>query len=281
MPVVHSTHGDSLADVVERVLDKGVWPMDKSLYLYCVCAGSRDEPMEIKGLGGKPVFAVASGEVCAIVQECDSSFSTEDPKLMSEWVLVHQSVVDTAWEKFETIIPFGFGTVIVSKEGRTARENLIDCIAKEGEPLKGKLEKLKGKAEYGVQILWNPTIIAPRVTRNDTEVQRLEEEIRAKSSGTAYLLGQKLERLLSQRMEQAADVYFKEFFQKIRTSVEEIQVGKVKKEEPPRQMLANFSCLLPREDAPKLGERLDGIGQIDGFFVRFTGPWPPYSFVNS
>jgi len=153
-------------------------------------------------------------------------------------------------------------------------------LEKEKDSLKGKIEGFRGKAEYGVQILWDPAVMVPRVTRNDTEIQKLEEEIRSKSSGTAYLLGQKLEKLLGQRMEQAADVYFKEFFQKIRACVEEIQVGKVKKDEPPRQMLANLSCLLPKENVPKLGETLDGIGKIEGFFVRFTGPWPPYSFVN-
>ena len=146
--------------------------------------------------------------------------------------------------------------------------------------MKAKIERFRGKAEYGIQISWNPTVIAPRVTGNDAEIRELEEEIRTKSSGTAYLLGQKLEKLLCQRMEQAADVYFKEFFQKIWTCVEQIQVEKVKKDEPPRQMLANLSCFLSKEDVPKLGEKLDGIGKIEGFFVHFTGPWPPYSFVN-
>lgn len=255
--------------------------MDKSLYLYCVATGSRDEPLEIKGLGGGEVFTVASQGICAVVQECDKGFfSSEDSKLISEWILAHQAVVDLAWERYETVVPFSFDTIVIAKDDKPARENLLEWLEKERDSLKTKIERFRGKAEYGVQISWNPAVIAHRVTRNDTEVQKLEEEICSKSSGTAYLLGQKLEKLLGQRMEQAADVYFKEFFQKIRTCVEEIQVGKVKKEEPPRQMLANLSCLLPKEDVPKLGEKLDEIGKIEGFFVRFTGPWPPYSFVG-
>jgi hypothetical protein len=255
--------------------------MDKSLYLYCVTPGSSDEPLEIKGIGGGDVLAVASNGVCAIVQECDKVFlSSEDPKLVSSWILSHQAVVDLAWERYETVVPFSFDTIVIAKDGRSARENLLDWLEKENASLKAKVERFRGKAEYGVQISWDPTVIAPRVTRNDAEVQKLKEEVRSKSSGTAYLPGQKLEKLLGQRMEQAADVYFKEFFQKIRGQVEEIQVGKVKKDEPPRQMLANLSCLLPKEDVPKLGRELDGIGKIEGFFVRFTGPWPPYSFVG-
>lgn len=261
--------------------------MDKSLYLYCVADQSSEEALDINvgGLGGEPVFTVTSNGICAVVQECDKAFfSSEDSKTVSEWILAHQAVVDLAWEKYETVVPFSFDTIVIAKDGKSARENLLDWLGKEKDSLKSKVEKFKGKAEYGVQISWNPPVIAPRLTKNDTEVQKLEEEIRSKSSskssGTAYLLGQKLEKLLGQRMEQAADVYFKEFFQKIRACVGEIRVGKVKKEEPPRQMLANLSCLVPKEDAPKLGETLDGIGKIDGFFVRFTGPWPPYSFVS-
>lgn len=255
--------------------------MDKSLYLYCVADGSNEEALDIRGIGGEPVFTVTSDEICAVVQECDRGFfSSEDPKIVSEWILAHQAVVDLAWERYETVVPFSFDTIVIAKDDKSARQNLLDWLKKEKDSLKAKVERFRGKAEYGVHILWNPAVIAPRVTRNDAEVQKLEGEIRSKSSGTAYLLRQKLEKLLGQRMEQAADAYFKEFFQKIRACVEEIQVGKVKKEEPPRQMLANLSCLLQKADVSKLGENLDGIGKIEGFFVRFTGPWPPYSFVS-
>ena len=91
---------------------------------------------------------------------------------------------------------------------------------------------------------------------------------------------QKLDGLICQRLEMAADAYFKEFFQQIRGCVGEIRVEKVRKEEPPRQMLANLSCLLPKGETARLGGELDKIGKIDGFSVRFTGPWPPYSFVG-
>jgi len=31
----------------------------------------------------------------------------------------------------------------------------------------------------------------------------------------------------------------------------------------------------------ELGEELDEINKMQGFSVRFTGPWPPYSFVSA
>ncbi|OGQ57831.1 MAG: hypothetical protein A3I75_05205 [Deltaproteobacteria bacterium RIFCSPLOWO2_02_FULL_50_16] len=259
---------------------------ENGLYLYGVSLGASngdqlsEKDLKLKGLLGGGIFTLASRGLTAVVQECDSSFSTEDPKRVSEWVLIHQSVVDAAWEKFETIIPFGFGTVIVSKEGRSARENLIDWLAREGESLKRKLEKLKGRAEYGIQISWNPELMVPRVTKNDVMIQRLKEEICSKAPGTAYLLKQRLENLLSKRLEIAADAYFKEFYQKLSGCVEQVRVEKVRKEEAPLQMLMNLSCLTEKRNLLNLSAELDKLSKIEGFFVRFTGPWPPYSFVS-
>lgn len=256
--------------------------MDKSLYLYCAAPGSRDEPMEIKGIDGGEVFTVAAGGICAVVQGCEGAFSSEDTKLASEWILAHQAVVDLAWERYETVVPFSFDTIVVAKDGlTTARESLLEWLEKEGPSLKSKLERFRGKAEYGVQISWDPNVIGPRIFKNDSEIRKLEQEIQSKPAGTAYLLKQKLGSLLRIRLETAADVYFKEFYQKIRDGVEAVQVEKVKKEEPPKQMLANLSCLAPKGEVSELGAALEKIGKIDGFFVRFTGPWPPYSFVNS
>jgi len=51
-----------------------------------------------------------------------------------------------------------------------------------------------------------------------------------------------------------------------------------KEEEPGRQMIMNLSCLVDK-DAKAIGDELEKINNMEGFFVRFTGPWPTYSFV--
>lgn len=263
--------------------------MEPGLYLYCVALGNAippsdppaEEDLELKGIGGERVFVIPNHGLWAVAQVCDPALVSEDPKQLSEWVMTHQAVVDCAWERFETVVPFGFGTVIVPKEGKDARGHLADWLAKEAQDLRVKLARMKGKAEYGIQISWDPSVVAPRVTRHDQAIRHLEAEIQAKGSGTAYLLTQKLDGLLRQRLEQAADAYFKECYQQIRGCVEAIQVEKIRKEEPPWQMLANLSCLLPKGDMARLGETLEKISAMDGFMVRFTGPWPPYSFVNT
>lgn len=254
----------------------------KGLYIYCIAKGDREELLYLHGIGGAPVWALAYQEFVVIAQECKPKpFASEDQKVLADWLLIHQNIVDLAWERYETIIPFGFDTIIVPTNGKSARQNLNDWLEKESAELERKLEYLKNKAEYGVQVIWDPTAILPRIREQDAEIQHLEKEIRSKPAGVAYLLQKRLEDLIRQRLETAADMYFKAFYQQIRECVEDIRVEKVRKEELPKQMILNVSCLQKREETAAIGAVLEKIGQIPSFDVRFTGPWPPYSFVSA
>lgn len=250
------------------------------LYLYCMVQGSHLGPVEIKGLDEGKVFTVPTDTLTALVQQCPDEFSVDNQELASQWVLNHQAVVNFSWEHYGTVIPFSFGTVVVAKAGLSAKENLLAWIGGETKSLQATLKRLSGLAEYGIQISWDPAVVAPRLTQHNKEIRGLEQEMQSQGPGTAYLIQQKLERLLKESLERAADAYFKEFYQKIKCRTEEIRIDKVKRENSGRQMLMNLSCLAPKVDSSELGATLDKIANIAGFFVRFTGPWPPYSFAS-
>ncbi|MBI1884701.1 MAG: GvpL/GvpF family gas vesicle protein [Chlamydiae bacterium] len=253
---------------------------DKGLYIYCLAQGNQEEPLELRGLGGQPVMALLHRGLIAVVEECEAkSIQSEDQKVLADGLLIHQSVVDIAWERYETVLPFSFGMVIRPMDGKTAGENLKGWMERESEELRGKLMRLKSKAEYGVQVIWDPTIVLPKIRHNDKEIQDLEKEIQSKPKGVAYLLERKLAEIIKKRLEEAANVYFKDFYQRIRNCVEEIHVEKVRRENPPKQMIMNLSCLQEKDEVVLLGRELEKIGKIQGFDVRFTGPWPPYSFA--
>lgn len=253
---------------------------NKNLYLYCIAEGLEEQALQLKGLSGGEVFSFLHHGLSAIAQECDAAFSSEDPAAITQWVFTHQAVVNEAWENFGSVLPFSFNTLVFPKDGRPARENLTIWICKEENSLKDKLAKLKGKAEYGIQVSWDPNLILPTIMQKDPQIKQLEEAILGKEAGTQYLLQHKKKDLLKQRLESAADAYFREFYESISHLVENVHVETVRKEEPPRQMLMNLSCLLPKGETSKLSEVLEKIAKIKGFFVRFTGPWPPYSFAK-
>ena len=46
-------------------------------------------------------------------------------------------------------------------------------------------------------------------------------------------------------------------------------------------MILNLSLLLRRDAIPRLGDYLETVSQEQAVEVRFTGPWPPYSFTGA
>ncbi|MDI6807482.1 MAG: GvpL/GvpF family gas vesicle protein [Candidatus Eisenbacteria bacterium] len=251
------------------------------IYVYCVTKGDREESLDVRGIEGARVRVMTHQGLAAIGQDCEPKlFASQGQSVLTDWLLIHQSIVDLSWERYETIVPFAFGMIVVPTNGKPARQNLDEWLEKQSAELNRKLENLKNKAEYGVQVLWDLATIVSRIREQDNEILNLEKEICSKPTGVAYLLQQKLEELIRQRLETAANTHFKAFYQQIRESVEDIRVERIRKEELPRQMILNVSCLQNRDETATLGAVLERIGQIPGFDVQFTGPWPPYSFVS-
>lgn len=250
-------------------------------YLYCVADTGEGVSLGRVGVDGNEVYTVPHEDICAVVHNCPAQpYQSDDQEAVRAWVMTHHEVVDAAWERWGTVLPLGFDTVIRGESGDSADRNVGEWLEDEYEALKRKMEKVRGKAEYGVQVFWQPTAIAEDLAETSAEIRDLNEEIRTKPRGLAYMYRQRLENLTKREIETKADECFKDFYSRIRRCVDDIHVEKTKKAEQGLQMLMNLSCLAYRDRCSELGEELDKIGRMNGFSVRFTGPWPPYSFVG-
>jgi len=249
-------------------------------YLYCVADSGKRVDLGKIGLDGKEVYTVPLVDLCAVVHNCPSEpYKSEDNEVVKRWVVAHEKVVEAAWERFGTVLPVGFDTIIKGEKDISPEENIKNWLKEDYAKLKEKMDQIKGKAEYGVQIFWEPKFMADEIAKTNEEIKNLNQDIKSKSKGMAYMLKQKLENLLKKGIEKKADYYFKDFYARIRKCVFEIRVEKTKKMDEKRQMLMNLSCLADKEKSKELGEELEKINKVEGFAVRFTGPWPPYSFV--
>lgn len=251
------------------------------LYLYCIADES--EAVNFGGIGieGSEVYTIPFRDLSAVVHDCTAEpYQSDDPEKVKEWVLTHQQVLDGAVEKFGTVIPMGFDTIICGKEDADPKENMRKWIETDYDTLSSKMAKIRNRAEYGVQIFWETKTMARKISDESLEIKKLQEEISTKPKGIAYMYRQKLEELLKKEMANKADRYFQELYEEIKDYADDLRVEKTKKtEDEGRQMLLNLSCLLPKDQSEKLGESLEEIDNREGFSVRYTGPWPPYSFV--
>ena len=88
---------------------------------------------------------------------------------------------------------------------------------------------------------------------------------------------QKLENIVKGELGTLMDAYFKDFYEKIKGTSDEIKVEKVKKVDDGMVMMMNLSVLAKDEKA--LGSVLDEIECEEGITIHFNGPWQPYSFT--
>ena len=254
---------------------------EEARYVYCVADAREELSLGKIGIEGHEVYAIPYRDICAMVHTCPAQpYQSHDQEVLKAWVITHQTVIDAAWERWGTVLPLSFDIIISGEAEKSAEQNVKDWLEHEYERLKSKIGEVRGKAEYGVQVFWEPKVIAQGLTSTSLEISRLDEEIKTKPKGLAYMYRQRLENLMKHEMETKADECFKDFYGRIRKYTDDVRVEKTKRAEPSLQMIMNLSCLVYRDRYTELGEELGKINRMRGFAVRFTGPWPPYSFVG-
>lgn len=246
-------------------------------YIYCVVEGV-DADFDLTGMEDKRVSTVRHGDLSAMVQDAPQGLCSKDSGVLQNLIIAHHKVVDAAVKRCGAALPFCFGNVVTGGEYNAPAESVSIWLRENYGVLKGKLEKVRGKAEYGVQVLWNPQVMAALLTAATPELKRLEQAARQSSPGRAFMYKEELKMALRRETEAMADARFRDFYARIKNIVDEVKVDGVKKVEGVERMLLNLSCLARVDKSEELGRLLDEI-EKEGFTARFTGPWPPYSFV--
>jgi archaellum component FlaC len=249
-------------------------------YLYCLINSSANAKFGDIGIEDSMVYTIPFKDIAAVVHKCaPKPYESKDENLVKEWILAHQYITDEAMKRFGTPIPFTFDTIIKGDDTQVK-----EWLTEDYSTLKAKLEKVKDKAEYGVQIFCEPESILEELEEQSEDVKRLKEEIKTKPKGLAYMLSQKLEKIVRERVRNIEDKYAKEFYNQLKNLADECSVEPTSKPVPEKwknkKLILNLSCLVHKSKVENLGEELGKINKTKKFSVRFTGPWAPFSFVG-
>jgi hypothetical protein len=255
--------------------------LSEGLYVYGVVQGKDQISLGSIGLETREVFTVAFENLAAVVHRCPARpYQSSDEEEVKAWVAAHQQVVDAAWEWFGNVVPAGFDTILQGRDTEDVMDTVRGWLRDEHDHLEEKLRNIDGMAEYGIQVFWDTETIARTRARESPDIRGIEEEIHSRPRGVAHLYRQKLEKVLKQEMERVAEECFQDFHSRIRPHVKALRVEKNKPaSDDNTPMLMNLSCLASRKNNESLGTELEKIQSMEGFSVRFTGPWPPYGFV--
>ena len=249
------------------------------LYVYCVAPGRVNWLLGPIGLDGKMVYSVPGAGLCCLVHNCTARpYQSDDRQTVYAWVKAHQRAVEAGFDAFGAVLPMAFNMIVQDANGRAATENLKAWMAQNREKFLQRLDRLAGKAEYAVQILWDRRIATEALVRTDPALSRMQHEARSRPKGAAYMLRQQLAKATRAALEDRANRLVQESYDKIRQSVDDVRVEKLRKLPGDEQTLLSLACLADK-GGDALGAVLNEIQATRGLSVRFTGPWPPYSFA--
>lgn len=231
------------------------------------------------GIEDAKVYTVPYKDIAAVVHSCEAKpYETKDDEKAKRWIFTHNYVIDKATERFDTTLPFSFDGIIGGND-----DTVKDWLSKGYEKLKRALERVRGKAEYTVQIFYLPEKLTEKILSEDQELKALKEKIEKLPKGAAYLLERKLELKIKDTISAGISKLAGEFSSKIKENVEEMKVeetSRVPEKYKDKKLAVTLSCLVFKDTVEGLGRVLDEINNREGYAVRFTGPWAPYNFVT-
>jgi len=252
----------------------------RALYLYGIVEGEAKE-LKIRGIEDNELRVVHFKDLSAIVHSCSPEpYQSQDREVVRRWVERHQQVLDRAREEYPALAPVSFNTIFEEDGSAGGEEKIKGWLEDQYDSLKDQLEELRGREEYGVQIIYRPEPLTERIREESDQVRQLGEKIKGKTSGQAYMYRQKLQKIVQEEREELLQDYRRKFLEEIEGVIEKREEEEVKKIEGEEEMLVNLSCLVEEGEVEKLGDRLEEIDKKEGFRVRFTGPWAPYSFTS-
>ena len=117
----------------------------EGFYLYGLVGVPPELSQEIPGLGGSPVFLVSHGDLAAVVSRSPLSRWPVDEAHLT----LHETVVEEVMGS-RTILPIRFNTFLRT-EGA-----VVALLGERAQAFRSALERVEGKVEMGLRVLWEP-----------------------------------------------------------------------------------------------------------------------------
>src|SRR5438874_6667764 len=269
-PRKNTKSGDDVrVKFTERSTPSGAATGESGRYVYGIVQSRDRIDFGKVGIGGAGamVYTVNYLDIAAVVS--NTSVYIFDPT--RENALAHEHVIETVMKTY-TIIPMSFGTVF-----RT--DNDIREVLKSIYPsLKDVLNQMAGKLEFGLKVNWDRDRIIEELKHDDEEIRQFHQEITRKHLQSTYLARMQLGRMIDKSLAERSAQYVREIYEGLRNSCVASRDNKPIGD----KMIMNAAFLVERQRETEFDAVVNKIARKYGNRLNFkyTGPWPPYNFVN-
>src|SRR5216683_907807 len=238
-------------------------------YVYGIVQGKEPVTFGRNGIGGsgERVYTVNFRDIAAVVS--NTSVFIFYPTL--ENALAHEHVIETVMKNY-TIIPMSFGTVFRTDDD--IRQVLKSIYVS----LKDVLNQMAGKLEFGVKVNWDRDQIIDELQQHDEELRKFHQEIVRKQLQSTYFARMQLGRMIDKALAERATLYVREIYEALRSCC----VASRDNQPIGDKMIMNAAFLVERKREAEFDAVVNKLAKKYGKRLKFkyTGPWPPYNFVN-
>ena len=249
---------------VEREVSAGA---SRGKYVYCIIEAPDALRFGPIGIGADPsdVYTVHFRNLAAVVS--DAALEVLDST--RENVLAHERVNETVMRE-HTVIPMSFGTIFKT------REDIVELLRSAAEAFGDVLNKMQNKLEFGLKVLWDRDLAIREVEAEDEDIGRLKKEI-SSQKGPTYFARMQYGRLVDAALQTRSERYVAHILDQLR----DVSVASRINKPIGDKMIMNAAFLISREKETAFDARVKSIaGRFDKLTFKYTGPWPPYNFVN-
>jgi hypothetical protein len=244
-------------------------PGEGGRYVYGIVQTKEQMDFGKIGIGGagESVYTVNYLDIAAVVSK--TPVAIFDPT--RENALAHEHVIETVMKNY-TIIPMSFGTVFRTDDD--IREVLKSIYAS----LKDVLKQMSGKLEFGLKVNWDRDQIIEELKQQDEEIRRFHQEIIRKQLQSTYFARMQLGRMIDKALAERATQYVRDIYEGLR----DVCVASRDNQPIGDKMIMNAAFLVERNREAEFDSVVNKIAKKYGKRLKFkyTGPWPPYNFVN-
>jgi hypothetical protein len=186
-----------------------------------------------------------------------------------ENVLAHERVNETVMHE-HTVIPMSFGTIFKT------REDIVELLRSAAEAFGDVLNKMQNKLEFGLKVLWDRDQAIREVESEDEDISRLKKEISGQK-GPTYFARMQYGRLIDSALQARSERYVSDILDQLR----EVSVASRINKPIGDKMIMNAAFLISRDQETAFDAKVKTIAsRFDKLTFKYTGPWPPYNFVN-
>lgn len=240
--------------------------MREPIYLYGFVAKGGVHSIPGSGVERRPVELCQDREIAAVI----SRMVSEDVDPSRENLLAHQRVSEILLRRTD-FLPARFASICATPV------ELRELMESHGDQIRMTLAQIGGKREWALEAFWDLDATIRRLAGDDGEIQaflRRRGELASHGYGERIAVGKRVEVLLTDERACLAD----ELLRALRPTWADHRIN------PPLsdRMAVNIALLVARQREAEFEAQVHQVGdEYEGALdFKYSGPWPPYNFVD-